>query len=375
MTESKMPQKPRLLKNSVRNEVIKVERRFEVLRTLMSILIALAIVFVIITLVSDEPVEAIQQLIFGPVSTLRRFADVIRLMIPLTFCGLAITMVFKTNRFNLASDSAFYMGSIVAVLIAVFAPMPGIVKIPVALLAGFLVGSFIGFIPAILNRSFGASELVTSLMLNYVVGFLVNYLFNYVARDPSKAALQSYALPNDVSLGEIIPRTDIHYGLVIAIAVVIVCYLILNKTKWGYALRMTGQNQRFAKYAGIQVGATVLTTQALGTGIAGLGGAVEMIGNYRSFKWAASPGYGFDGIIIATLAHNKPLGIPFAAFFLAYIRVGADIMNRTSDVPAEIVSIVQATIILLIAAQAFLSNWKQKAIVKKSGALDEKKEA
>lgn len=352
--------------HDVRREVRKVEQRFEVLRTILAILISLAIIIVVIAIVSDDPLEAVKTLLTGPLTSRRRFANVIELMIPLAFTGLALTIIFTTKRYNLAADSAFYMGAMIAVFVAIFSPLPPFLTIILALLAGFLVGAIIGGIPGVLNWKFSADVLVVSLMLNYVVGFLVKYFFNYVVRDPSKMNQQSYPLPEGVSLGKLIPKTNIHFGLIIMLAVVILAYIVFYKTKWGYTLRTVGSNEKFARYTGIDVPKVVLLAQVIGTGIAGLGGSVEMLGIYKSFMWIDTPGYGFDGVIIATLARLNPKNIPLAAFFLAYVRTGADILNRTSNIPAEIVSIVQATIILLIAAQAFLSKWKAREIVKVS---------
>lgn len=353
----------------VRRKVRKIETRFELLRTMLSIVIALGIVLMVIALVSKQPLEAIRLLLLGPISTFRRFGNVLELMIPLTFTGLAMTIVFKSNRFNMAADSAFYLSAMTACMVGLYSPFPPVVTIILALVAGMITGALIGFIPAILNQKFGASELVTSLMLNYVIGFLVKYLFSYVVRDPYNANLQSYPLKDGVNLGILIPGTRVHFGLVIVLLVVIAAYILLYKTKWGYALRTTGTNEKFAVYTGISVPVVIVLAQVFGTAIAGLGGAVEMLGIYTRFRWTDSPGYGFDGVILATLARNNPAGVPFAAFFLAYIRVGADILNRSADIPAEIISVVQATIILLIAAKAFLSTWKQREIVKQSGAL------
>lgn len=350
----------------IRRNIRKIEKRFEVLRTSLAILISLMIVFVVVALVSDSPLEAIKTILTGPLTSVRRFANVIEMMIPLGFTGLALTIVFSSNRYNLSADSAFFMGSMVATIIAVFSPLPPLITVALALLSGFLVGCIIGAIPALISHKYKANVLVISLMLNYIVGFLVNYLFSYVVRDPNKMGQQSYALPNNVNLGKLIPKTRVHYGLFILLIVIFIAYFFFYKTKWGFTLRAVGSNENFAKYAGINVPLVVILSQTIGTGIAGLGGSVEILGVFSSFMWASSPGYGFDGVIIATLARQNPRNIPLAAFFLAYVRVGADILNRTSDVPAEIVSIVQAAIILLIAAQAFLSKWKEREIIKAS---------
>lgn len=361
-----MSQEKIVTQNDVRRKIRTIDARFEVLRTILAVVIALSIVLVIVTFVSDDPFFAIQQLLTGPLTSLRRFSNVIELMIPLTFTGLAITITFKTHRFNLISDSAFYLGAIIAVILGVKLSAPPLLVIAVVLLVAFFFGGVLGFVPAILRNKFGANELVTSLMLNYVVGYFVNYLFNNIIRDTYSASLQSLPLPEGVNLGSLMQGTRLHWGLFIALFLSVMAYIIIYKTKWGYALRATGLNEKFANYSGINITLVIIAAQVIGAAIAGLGGAVEMLGVYNTFKWTASPGYGFDGVIIATLARNNPLYVPISAFFLAYIRVGADILNRVTDIPAEIISVVQATIILLIAAQAFLSTWKQREIVKAS---------
>ncbi|MDO4432510.1 MAG: ABC transporter permease [Aerococcaceae bacterium] len=354
----------------LRKNVQKIETRFEVYRTVMAIAIAMAIVLVVIALLSDNPLESIQLLLTGPLTSLRRFGNVIELMIPLTFTGLAITLTFKTNRFNLISDGTFFLGAMIATLVALFSPFPFIVNFFITFVLTFVIGGMLGFIPAFLNFKFGASELVTSLMMNYIIGYFVNFLLNHVVRDLNSSVLQSHRIDNAQTLPKILDGTRIHFGLFIALAFTIAIYLIVYKTKWGYELRTTGLNEKFSKYVGVNVVKVIILAQVLGAGIASFGGAVELLGIYNNFKWTSSPGYGFDGVIIATLARNNPLYVPVAAFFLAYIRIGADVLNRSTDIPSEIISVVQATIILLIAAKAFLSKWKQRSIVKMSQAAN-----
>lgn len=347
-------------------EISNIEKRFEVFRIGIALLISMVIIILVIALISDDPVGAIKELLLGPFQSVRRIGNVIELMIPLTFTGLAITMVFKTKRFNLAAEGAFYLGTMVAVLVALNSPFPPFVTIALAMLSGAIVGGLLGLIPALVNYKFGANELVVSLMQNYIVAFFVQYLLNFVVRDPDSYAIQSYPIPEGVSLTRLIPGTRIHIGIFVLLVVVILAYIILYRTKWGYVLRITGLNEKFAKYSGIKVAFVIIIAQVLGTAIAGLGGAVEMLGIYGTFKFAASPGYGWDGIIVATLAKLNPAFVPLAALFIAYIRVGADILNRSTNIPPEIVSIVQAIIILFIAAKAFMRAQKEKKIVEKS---------
>jgi simple sugar transport system permease protein len=140
------------------------------------------------------------------------------------------------------------------------------------------------------------------------------------------------------------------------------------KTRTGYELRLTGENRSFARYSGINVIKITLISQLLGGFIFGIGGGVELLGMYNRFTWTSQLGYGWDAIIITTLAKKNPLYVPFAAFFLAYLRTGASIMARSTDVVTEIVTITQGIIILLVVAEQFLSKYKHKMIAKEAKA-------
>ena len=149
----------------------------------------------------------------------------------------------------------------------------------------------------------------------------------------------------------------------------VLVYLFMYRTKWGYAIRMVGQNQSFAKYSGIKVAATVVLCQVIGGLLSGMGGAVEILGYFDRFKWRQLPGYGWDGVTIAILAKNNPLFIPLAAFFMSYLKQGCNLMQLNTDVPAEMLSIIQAVIFLFFAAEQFLSKYRQRLVVK--GAKEE----
>uniref|UniRef100_UPI003736AB73 ABC transporter permease n=1 Tax=Anaerotignum sp. TaxID=2039241 RepID=UPI003736AB73 len=162
------------------------------------------------------------------------------------------------------------------------------------------------------------------------------------------------------------PCTKLHWGFFIAIAVVILLYILVYKTKFGYEIRISGSNPEFAKYSGINTSRVIILTQVIAGAVAGLGGAVEQLGMYERFNWQDSPTYAWDGVIIAILAGNNPKFVPLAAFFLAYIRVGADLMSRRADVQNELVSIVQAVLILFITAERFMAGWKQRQEAKQA---------
>lgn len=343
---------------------MKDEKRFQIVRTLAAVGLALLLGFVVTLLVSKQPLEAFTYFITGPFTTVRRFGAFLEAAIPLTFCGLAVSLVFAAGQFNIGADGQFFIGASAATAAGIFLHLPPVIHTIVSLACGVAAGALAGLIPGFLKSRWGASELVSSLMLNYVLFQLGMYLLTYKIRDPDVGALASRQVLPSSWLAQFIPSTRLHTGVFILIATVVFCYYFLYRTKWGYETRMVGQNRSFALYSGMSVAAVTLYTQIISGGIAGLSGAVEILGIHRRFQWLASPGYGFDGVIIAILARNNPLLVPIGAVFLAYLRTGADVMAMYSDVTAEMVSIIQAVIILLVTAEAFLSGYRHKMVVK-----------
>lgn len=351
------------------------DKLFEVMRFIIAILIAFGISFIVISMSSEKPLEAIKYLFIGPLTTARRFSTVIETTIPLTFAGIAVCIMFRVNMFNLASEGAMFMSALIACMIGVFLPGNGVIVTIVAILAGAVTGMIICVIPGVLKVKWGASELVASIMLNTIMFQFGTFLLNKVVRDPSAAFAASYPLPKNVGLPVLITKTRLHAGIFIVAAIVVVATILVYNTRWGYKLRMTGANKDLVIMAGINSTAVILGAQMLGGAVAGIGGATEMLGMYSRFQWTALPGYGFDGVILNILAKKNPAYIPVAAFFLAYLRIGADYMHSHSDVAAEIVSIIQGIIIVLVAANAFLSGWKHKITTKASKEMLERSAA
>ncbi|TWH79040.1 ABC transporter permease [Sedimentibacter saalensis] len=342
--------------------------KFNVLRTVLSVGIALLISFGIIFLTSKEPVNAIVQLLTGPLQSQRRFGNVIEAMIPLIFTGVGVSIMFAANEINLAGEGAFHLGGLVATYVALNTTFPsGISSLACILAAGFF-GAMVTTVPAVLKIKTESDVLVSSLMMNYLILYFANYVLSNFLRDPNAGAVVSFAVPQAAQLNTIFTGTRIHIGLFIALAVAVFGYIFMFKTKIGYELRLTGENRSFARYSGINVIKITLISQLIGGFIFGIGGGVELLGMYNRFTWTSLLGYGWDAIIITTLAKKNPLYVPFAAFFLAYLRTGASIMARSTDVVTEIVTITQGIIILLVVAEQFLSKYKHKMIAKEAKA-------
>jgi ABC-type uncharacterized transport system permease subunit len=157
-----------------------------------------------------------------------------------------------------------------------------------------------------------------------------------------------------------------HWGIVLSLVFAVLVYLFLYHSTTGYEVRMTGFNEKFARFGGIRVSRVVILSQVILGLIAGVGGMTEVMGIHHRFNWQSSPGYGWDGVVVAIIGRNHPLLIIAASFFLSYMRVGGQVLTLMSDVPAEMVTVIQSIIILLITAEAFLSRWRYSITVREA---------
>lgn len=347
---------------------------FNFLRGAAAILLALLVATVFIFLSSKQPLTSLKYLLLGPVISFKStgavfnttsFLTLLAAMIPTIFSGLAVCVMFSANQFNLAGEGVIMLGAFVGGLLGIYLKLNTGLHQVVCVLIAAVVGGLIMLIPALLKVKLGASEMVTSLMMNYVIMFVILHFLNFTFADRSKGATQSFPFQATAKIPEIVANgTKLTWGLVIALVFVVIIALFMYRTKWGYAIRMIGINQAFAQYSGIQVGAIIVLSQVVGGILAGMGGSIEMLGRYNTFLWRELPGYGWLGITIAILAKNNPIFVPVAALFIAYLDKGCQLMAINSDVPFEMIDIIQASIFLFFAAEQFLAKYRQRIVVR-----------
>ncbi len=347
---------------------------FNLLRGVAAISLALAVAAIFIFISSDEPLTALKYLLVGPVVSFKAtgnvfnttsFLTILAAMIPTIFSGLAVCVMFSANQFNLGGEGAIMLGGFVGALLGIYLDLNTGLHQVVCVLAGAVAGGLIMLIPAILKVKLGASEMVTSLMMNYVVMFVILHFLNFVFADRSKGATQTFPFLETARIPEIISNgTKLTWGFVVALIFVVIIALFMYRTKWGYAIRMIGINQSFAQYSGMQVGTVIILSQVIGGMLSGMGGSIEVLGRFSTFLWRELPGYGWLGITIAILAKNNPIFVPFAAFFIAYLNKGCNLMATYSDVPSEMIDIIQAAIFLFFAAEQFLAKYRQRIVVR-----------
>jgi simple sugar transport system permease protein len=338
----------------------------ELLRIVLVILIALSLGFVITALVSEEPVEAYRELLTGPIPKIsfgedglqmrgiNRFGNWIEDSITLTLVGLAVAFVFKANQFSLGAEGQIYLGAMAAGIISLFLPAPLAVNISLALVAAAVVGFMWGLLPGILKAYVGADEIVSTLMLNVIAIQIYNLLLIHWLRDPTAGFIGTEFFSENAVLPVVIPGTRVTIALFLAIVAVVAIWFVMARTPLGYEIRVIGANLKFAEYGGINTKRTIALSFAVSGLLAGLAGAQLATGLVKQLTLGISVGVGFEGIVVALLARNNPLAVPLAALFYGYLRTGAQIMERSSDVTREVVLIIQAIIILMVTAERLL---------------------
>lgn len=275
---------------------------------------------------------------------------------PYIFGGLALALGFRVGLFNIGAEGQVFMGAIFATYAGyAITGLPFLLHMPIAFLAGAVGGGLWGFIPGILKAKTGANEVINTIMLNYVAYRLSEWLLNGPMQRPgafnpvSPVVLESAWLPRLFQ-----DPIRFHLGFFIALLFAWLVYWFLWRTKWGFSLRMVGSNQHAARYAGVSVTVGIVMGMTLAGALAGLAGGNEVLGVNRSLAMAFSSGYGFDSIAIALLGNSHPLGVVLAALLFGALRNGATAMQLAAGIPIDIVSVVQAMVLVFIAAPAII---------------------
>lgn len=358
----------------------KASLRFSILRGIVAILISLLIAALLIFISAEgdslleklgATMEALKYMIVRPIIAgngafaTKSFTDILAGMIPTIFTGLATCVMFSANQFNLGTEGGIMLGAFVSALVAIYIPMGAGVHVVMAVLAGGIAVAVMMLIPGLLKAKLGVSEMVCSLMLNYVIMYAVKFLMNAYFADKSKGQVQSLTFQSTAAVPELVSNgSKLTWGFILALIFVVITSLFMFRTKWGYAIRMIGINQEFAKYSGIKVTGIIVASQVIGGLLAGIGGGVEMLGRNTFFSWNALPGYGWTGITIACIAGNNPILVPFTALFMAYLNKGCNLMSTYCGVPSQLIDIIQGVIFVFFAAEQFLSGYRQKLVVR-----------
>ncbi|MEH7086719.1 ABC transporter permease [Neobacillus drentensis] len=289
---------------------------------------------------------------------------------PIILVGLGLALAFRAGVFNMGAEGQMVLGAVSAALAALYVPGSGIIKMVVAIIAGFLAGGLWSLLAGWMETRFKVQLLISTLLLNYVAVLFAGYLVSEPFQDKtgSAALAQTPMIDKTAWLPKLFPGMSIHMGFILALTCAVILFIILRFTSAGYEVSMLGKNPFFAEFGGINRTKVLLYSMFFSGGIAGLAGSVEVLGSqYRYIDGALTvPGYAWTGLMAALLANSNPLGTVMASIMLAALQTGAMGMERNTEVPLEIASVIQGVLILFVTAKITLSWWKAK---KKAGDL------
>lgn len=337
-------------------------------RPLITILAAVFIGGLLILPTGTSPVEAYGALLRGAFGSQINILNSLERATPLLFTGLAATVAFKAGVFNIGIEGQLYMGAFAAALMGIYgAGLPKAVLIPLCFIAAMAGGMLWAVIPGYLNTRLGINLVVICIMMNNIGQLLTEYLCTY----PFKGELPVSAtakLSEAAWMTRFSPKSSFNTFFFVGIVLAILLYFMIFRTRFGYELRALGLNQRFARYNGIDVNKRVVVILMISAAIGGLAGAEQVMGANQRFYAGFSANYGFTGITVALLGGLNPLGVIIGAVFFGALNSGAVQMEVATDISRDLISTLQAIMIMLLAIEYFgkpkFVAWAQKRMKK-----------
>ncbi|MEM6585110.1 MAG: ABC transporter permease [Pseudomonadota bacterium] len=310
---------------------------------LAAILAALALGSILIAMAGVGPLAAYGQLLDGAFGSRLAVTETLTRATPLILTGLAAAVAFRCKLWNIGGEGQFYLGALITAWLghSLVLALPTPLGFVVLGAAGMTVGALLLAGPALLRLHFGVDEVVTTLLLNFIVILFVGLMVEGPLRDPLAFGWpQSVPVDRSLRLPDLVPRSRLHVGLLVAVAVALIVWIVLSRTRFGLESKAAGLNPRAAAFAGISLPKTIMGTAFLSGGLAGLAGTIEVLGVTGNVTTTLSPGFGYSGIVVAMLAALHPLGVVVAAIFVATVFVGADAMARATGVPSFIADVI-----------------------------------
>jgi len=350
-----------------------ITTRTSVLTVVFSLVAGLLFISMIFLLSGANPLYAIYKIFSGSFGSLYGIKETITKAIPLMLIGGGLAVAFRAKFWNIGAESQLLMGAIFGTWVGLnWGPhLPFYLIIPLMFLAGFIGGGLWGLIPAILKIRFAINEVISTLMMNYICAEFLTFLIVGPWKGKTKFGFPyTDDFPESAILG-LIPGSRIHYvTLILAIFFLIFLGIFIYRTRFGYEVRVVGENPDAAKYAGIDFYKTTLMIMIISGGVAGLAGIGEVAGvhHHLSYPESISSGYGYTAIIVAWLAKLNPYYVLLSSMFFAGIMVGGDAIQISLRLPAATVAVFNGTLLFfLIMGDYFLKHkvqfiWRPKRI-------------
>lgn len=328
----------------------------------LSVGVALALGGLFVLVSGNDPLKAYAALLHGAFGSPYDITETLIIAIPLLLTGLSVAVAFRTGLFNIGAQGQLLVGALAAGAVgARFADLPGVLLMPLTLLAGVVAGAGYGAIAGWLKATRGVNEVITTIMQNYIVVFVMHWLL----QNGPMTAPNAFGTPASARIGEgavlpvivpndLVPLSRLHAGLLLAVAAVVVFWFLLWRTSLGYELRAVGLGARAAAQAGIAPERRMVLVMAIAGGFAGLAGMIQVSGVFQRVFDGFSAGFGFDAIAVALLGKNSPIGVAVAALLFGAFARGGTIMQSDANISSHLVEIVEAVVLVVLAAETIV---------------------
>lgn len=315
---------------------------------LLVIVLTYALTALPIRAAGANPTAAYRRYLFNPLTSSASFYEVLLASTPLLFTGLAVAVAFRAGYYNIGAEGQFLAGAVGATFVGLTWPdLPAVLAIPLALLAGVVAGAGWALVPALLRVRLGIDEVVTTLLLNPVALLVVQGLLNGPWRNPTTQFPESEQIGAGYVFPSVIPGSRVHLGFALALGVAALAWVVLSRTATGLRMRAVGLAAPAAGFAGVAVPRVLLGSALASGAVAGVGGVSQVCGLQGQLTGEISSGFGYTGIVVATLAALTVLGVVLVAVLLADITVGAESAARILQVPPQMGQVITATLLLV----------------------------
>jgi len=326
----------------------------------LSLLLALIMGGIVFFMVGANPLKAYSVMAAGAFGSLYNISEVLVKAIPLILCGLSVAISAKILIWNIGGEGQLVVGGIGSAAIALFLSpyLPSFLVLPLMILAGFIAGGLWASIPGLLKARMGVNEILTTLMLNYVAIYWLEHLYFGPWRDPMGMGFPGTAIFPESAWLPRFPQTRVHLGLIFGIVAAILLQVILWRTRWGYEIRVIGENPKAARLARMKTTQYILWVMFVSGGLAGLAGMAEASGIHYRLQQGLAVGYGYIGIIVAWLSRLHPTGLILVAIFLASLLVGGDQLQSVMHLPSSVGLVLEGTLLFFVLGSDFLSRYR-----------------
>jgi len=356
-------------------------RLLELAAPILGFLASVVVLLIIAALVGESPGKAVAAILRFTVGTGARLATVFSVAIPLFLAGLAISVAFRAGVFNIGAEGQYFVGGLVGALAGIYLPLPKVIHLPVVVLAAMAGGALWAAIPAILKVTKGIHEVISTIMFNNIAFALVNFLVNGPLSGRGEQSLEPQThkiLPSALfgklnsafrAIGLNIPdHVYLDYSLIVAIIMGILVWFLLFRLRFGFEIRAIGVSLDVAKYSGMRVKQVQIGVFLISGALAGLIGLQEIFAIRRHYTFEIASGLGFDGIAIALIGRNSPIGVVFSAILFAFLKQAGYGLQLYTSVPNAIIYVITGLMILFIVVINEIVTRYIRALRKKEAA-------